>query len=73
MICVQKPPRKKGVYREIDTPSKRLVIRLSNSFPNGDSSFTIQVKMLLPGLICGVAYVIARTYFLVEDFIPSSL
>ncbi|PQE28288.1 Major facilitator superfamily general substrate transporter protein [Rutstroemia sp. NJR-2017a WRK4] len=46
---------------------KRLLLRLSNISPNADPSLTMPLKVLLPALLCGAAYVVSRVYILLED------
>jgi hypothetical protein len=47
----------------------QFVLRISNISRNGDPSFTVPLRVLLPALFCIAAYAIARSYLLIEDFI----
>jgi hypothetical protein len=63
------PPLTEKFAARLERQSKRFLLRLSNISLNGDPSLTIQLRVLLPALFCGAAYIIARIYLLVEDLI----
>ena len=47
----------------------RVILSLSNNSLNSDPSWTMELRVLLPALICGALYTISRGYLLVEDLI----
>jgi hypothetical protein len=48
---------------------QRVILWLSNNSFNGDPSWTMELRVLLPALFCGALYTISRLYLLLEDFI----
>ncbi|KAF7955128.1 uncharacterized protein EAE97_000387 [Botrytis byssoidea] len=60
---------KKPFFERLKRRKDRLVLKLSNISPNQDPSLTMQLRVLLPALFCGAAYIIARGFILVEDVI----
>jgi len=48
---------------------QRVILWLSNNSFNGDPSWTMELRVLLPALICGALYAISRGYLLLEDWI----
>lgn len=47
--------------------SKQLAVQLSNNSPNHDPTLTLQLRVLLPALVCSFMYTFARLYLLLED------
>jgi len=48
---------------------ERVIFWLSNNSLNGDPSWSMELRVLLPALICGALYSLSRGYLLVEDLI----
>lgn len=68
-VIETKPPQTESFLRRLENRRKRIVLRLSNNSVNKDPSLTIELRVLLPALFCSSAYLVARAYLLVEDFI----
>ncbi|TGO51062.1 hypothetical protein BCON_0170g00310 [Botryotinia convoluta] len=56
-------------FERLKRRKDQLVLKLSNISPNQDPSLTMQLRVLLPALFCGAAYILARVFLLVEDAI----